>query len=67
MLNHVFSRIKLLFMLEMVDAKKNCESIVIAEDTLKESYSKILNPLKDSLSTNFKLVIDDMEHMKNSY
>lgn len=54
-------------MLEMVDAKKNCESIVIAEDTLKESYSKILNPLKDSLSTNFKLVIDDMEHMKNSY
>lgn len=46
MLNFVFGRMKLYFILEVIEAKTNAKMISITEESLKESYIKILNPLK---------------------
>jgi hypothetical protein len=66
MLNFVFGRMKLYFVLEVVEGKTNSHLIAITEESLKESYIKILNPLKDNISSNFKIFIDDMEHFKTA-
>jgi hypothetical protein len=67
MLNFIFGRIKMYFLLEVVESKTNGLLINISEETLKESYIKLLNPLKENITMNFKIFIDDMEYFKNNY
>lgn len=67
MLNFVFGRLKLYFIVEILEGKENCGAISISEETLKESYIKILNPIKENVTSNFKLILDDMEHFRHSY
>lgn len=67
MLNWVFGRMKLYFILEVIESKEHCESIAVSEETLKESYARVLNPLKENITTNFKLLLDDMEHFRHGY
>lgn len=37
----------------------------MTEDALKDGYIKALSPLKENVTTNFKSILDDMEHFKN--
>ena len=64
-LNYVFGRAKLYFLLEVAETKNICRSIPVSEDSLKEGYIKSLSPLKENVTANFKLIIDDMEHFRN--
>lgn len=67
MLNFIFGRVKMYFLLEIIESKTNCLQINISEETLKESYIKLLNPLKENITINFKIFVDDMEYFKNNY
>lgn len=67
MLNFIFGRVKMYFLLEVIESKTNCLQINISEETLKESYIKLLNPLKENITINFKIFVDDMEYFKNNY
>ena len=67
MLNFIFGRVKMYFLLEVIESKTNYLQINISEETLKESYIKLLNPLKENITINFKIFVDDMEYFKNNY
>lgn len=67
MLNFIFGRMKMYFLLEVGESKSNGLLINISEETLKESYIKLLNPLKENVTINFKIFIDDMEYFRNNH
>lgn len=67
MLNFIFGRMKMYFLLEVGESKGSGLLIKVSEETLKESYIKLLNPLKDNITINFKIFIDDMEYFRNNH
>jgi|JI8StandDraft_1071087.scaffolds.fasta_scaffold986866_1 hypothetical protein len=46
MLNFIFGRLKLAFLEQLSESKKSLGSITISEDFLKDTYIKILSPIK---------------------
>lgn len=66
MLHFIFGRMKLNFLLEVGSSKEGSALIKIAEETLKEAYIRLLNPLKETVTLNFKVFLDDMEYFRNN-
>lgn len=66
MLHFIFGRMKLNFLLEVGSSKAGSALIKVAEETLKEAYIRLLNPLKENVTLNFKAFLDDMEYFRNN-
>ena len=41
--------------------------MTISEDLLKETYIKILGPIKETFKNNYEPVLNDLEHLNSSY
>lgn len=67
MLNFVFGRLKLAFLEQLSESKKSLSSIAISEDFLKDTYIKILSPIKESFKNNFEPILNDLEHVQSSH
>jgi hypothetical protein len=66
MLHFIFGRMKLHFLLEVGSSKAGASLIKVSEETLKEAYIRLLNPLKENVTLNFKAFLDDMEYFRNN-